>query len=112
MWVGPHQDDESGCLGTLSLLKANGNLYFPQHRINEGLQPFTVTDYLFYATGDTNYDVDITSVSDKRISARAWYVSQFGAGNFKYAGPEPDQESLKNQLSRNAERIANGEKIY
>ena len=25
MWVGPHQDDESGCLGTLSLLKPNGN---------------------------------------------------------------------------------------
>ncbi|MBW6499961.1 MAG: PIG-L family deacetylase [Bacteroidales bacterium] len=25
MWVGPHQDDEAGCMGTLSLLKANGN---------------------------------------------------------------------------------------
>ena len=25
MWVGPHQDDEGSSLGTLSLLKANGN---------------------------------------------------------------------------------------
>lgn len=25
MWFGPHQDDESSSLGTLSLLKANGN---------------------------------------------------------------------------------------
>ena len=25
MWVGPHQDDEAGSMGTLSLLKANGN---------------------------------------------------------------------------------------
>jgi LmbE family N-acetylglucosaminyl deacetylase len=227
MWVGPHQDDESGCLGTLSLLKANGNkivmvwyttgnkgsrdlemtserlarirkiesekacaemgitpetdtfiwlgyddgmleyvpekelcekvcrlirlyrpdavftmdpgttwmqwhktdhrmsafitldatraaayhLYFPQHRIDEGLQPFTVTDYLFYSTKESNYEVDITKVSDKKIRSRAWYVSQFGAGNFKYVGPEPDQEDLKRQLDSNAERIATGEKI-
>ena len=25
MWVGPHPDDESSCMGTLALLKANGN---------------------------------------------------------------------------------------
>ena len=25
IWVGPHQDDEAGCRGTLSLLRANGN---------------------------------------------------------------------------------------
>ncbi len=25
MWVGPHEDDEVGSMGTLSLLKANGN---------------------------------------------------------------------------------------
>lgn len=228
MWVGPHQDDEAGCLGTLSLLKANGNkiimvwyttgnkgsrdlemtserlagirkiesekacgemgitpatdtficlgyddgmleyvpeeelcekvcrlirqyrpdavftmdpgttwmkwlktdhrmsafltldaaraaayhLYFPSHRINDGLQPFTVTDYLFYSTGESNYDVDVTAVSDKKIRARGWYVSQFGPGNLKYIGPEPDQENLKKQLGSNAERIVKGEKIY
>jgi len=228
MWIGPHQDDESGCLGTLSLLKANGNkiimvwyttgnkgsrdlemtserlaqirkiesekacgemgitpatdtficfgyddgmleyvpekelcekvcrlirqyrpdavftmdpgndwmkwlktdhrmsafitldaaraaayhLYFPHHRINEGLQPFTVTDYFFYSTGESNYEVDVSAVSDKKVRSRAWYVSQFGAGNFKYTGPEPNQENLKKQLSSNAERIAKGEKIY
>ncbi len=228
MWVGPHQDDESSCLGTLSLLKANGNkiimlwyttgnkgsrdlemtserlaqirkvesekacgemgitpdnstficfgyddgmleyvpelelcekvcrlirmyrpdavftmdpgsewmkwlktdhrmsafitldaaraaayhLYFPYHRIYEGLQPFTVTDYFFYGTKESNYDVDITSVSDKKIRARAWYVSQFGPGNFKYIGPDPDQENLNKQLKTNAEKIAKGEKIY
>lgn len=227
MWVGPHQDDEAGCLGTLALLKANGNkiimlwyttgnkgsrdlemtseklaqirkiesekacgemgitpakdtficlgyddgeleyvpekeltekvcrlirqyrpdavftmdpgttwmkwhktdhrmsafitldaaraaayhLYFPEHRIYEGLQPFTVTDYFFYSTGESNYEVDVTAVSEKKIRARGWYVSQFGPGNFKYVGPEPDQENLKKQLSSNAERIAKGEKI-
>lgn len=228
MWVGPHQDDEAGCLGTLALLKANGNkivmvwyttgnkgsrdlemtserlaqirkiesekacgemgitpstdtficlgyddgmleyvpqkelvekvcrlirqyrpdavltmdpgsdwmkwlktdhrmsafitldgaraaayhLYFPNQRINEGLQPFTVTDYLFYGTDESNYDVDVTAVNDKKIRARAWYVSQFGPGNLKYVGPEPDQENIKKRLAGNAERIAKSEKIY
>ena len=56
--------------------------------------------------------MDITPVSDKKIRARAWYVSQFGAGNLKYVGPEPDQESLNNQLKNNAERRAKGERIY
>lgn len=228
MWVGPHQDDESSCLGTLSLLKANGNkiimvwytsgnkgsrdlemtserlaqirkvesenamkemgitpenstfiwlgyddgmleyvpplelvekvcrlirlyrpdavfsmdpgttwmkwhktdhrasafitldaaraaayhLYFPKHRINEGLMPYTVTDYFFYVSTESNYKVDVTSVSDKKIRARGWYVSQFGAGNLKYVGPEPDQERLNTQLKGNSEKIAKGDKIY
>ena len=88
------------------------HLYFPHHRINDGLQPYTVREYLFYSTRESNYEVDITKVSDKKIRARAWYVSQFGAGNLKYVGPEPDQENLKRQLNNNAERIAKGEKIY
>jgi LmbE family N-acetylglucosaminyl deacetylase len=228
MWVGPHQDDESGSLGTLSLLKANGNkiimvwyttgnkgsrdltmtserlasirkvesenacremgitpekdtfiwlgyddgmleyvpdleltekvcrlirtyrpdavfsmdpgttwmkwhktdhrasafitldaaraaayfLYFPSHYTHEGLQPYTVRDYFFYSTGEANYQVDVTSVSDKKIRSRAWYVSQFGSGNLKYVGPDPDQESLKKQLASNADRIKKGEKVY
>lgn len=227
MWVGPHQDDESSCLGTLSLLKANGNkiimlwyttgnkgthdldmtaerlslirkvetekacaevgitpenstfirlgyddgmleyvpqkelceqvcrlirkyrpdavfsmdpgdtwmkwhktdhrmsafitldgaraaayhLYFPNQLIVEGLESYTVTDYLFYSTSESNYNVDVTSVSDKKIRSRAWYVSQFGPGNLKYIGPEPDQAELQKSLDRNAERIKNGEKI-
>lgn len=227
MWIGPHQDDESGCLGTLSLLKANGNkiimvwyttgnkgsldlemtserlaqirktesekacaemgitpetdtfirlgyddgmleyvpekelcekicrlirlyrpdavftmdpgttwmqwhktdhrmsafitldgaraaayhLYFPQHRINEGLQPYTVRDYFFYSTKEPDYYVDVTDLSEKKIRAHAWYVSQFGAGNLKYVGPEPDQEELKSKLKENAEKTAKGEKV-
>ena len=88
------------------------HLYFPNQRINDGLQPFTVTDYLFYDTGESNYEVDVTAVSEKKIRARAWYVSQFGPGNLKYVGPEPNQENLKKQLGNNTEKIAKGEKIY
>ena len=88
------------------------HLYFPHHRIYEGLQPYTVRDYFFYGSREPNFKIDITDFSEKKIKARSWYVSQFGAGNLKYIGPEPDQERLNQQLKRNAERIAKGERIY
>ena len=113
-WMKWHKTDHrSSAFITLDAARAAAyHLYFPKHRINEGLQPFTVTDYFFYSTGESNYKVDITSVSDKKIRARAWYVSQYGAGNLKYVGPEPDQEKLNNQLKNNTERREKGEKIY
>ncbi len=87
-------------------------LYFPSQYTHEGLQPYTVRDFLFYSTVEPNYKVDVTSVSDKKIRSRAWYVSQFGEGNMKYVGPEPDQTSLNIKLKTNAENTAKGEKVY
>ena len=113
-WMKWHKTDHRmSAFITLDAARAAAyHLYFPYHRIHEGLQPFTVTDYFFYSTGEPNYKVDITSVSDKKIRARAWYVSQFGAGNLKYVGPEPDQERINSQLKSNADRIAQGNKVY
>ncbi len=113
-WVKWHKTDHrASALMTIDAARAAAyHLYFPEHRIYEGLQPFTVTDFFFYSSGETNYKVDITDISDKKIRAHAWYVSQYGAGNFKYEGPEPDKESLNMQLKRNDERIGKGEKIY
>lgn len=105
-------DHRTSALITLDGARAAAyHLYFPSHRIQLGLQPFTVTNYFFYGSKEANYKVDITDVSDKKIRGRAWYVSQFGAGNFKYEGPKPDQESLNKQLKSNAEKIEKGEKI-
>ena len=113
-WMKWHKTDHRmSAFITLDAARAAAyHLYFPYHRIHEGLQPFTVIDYFFYSTGEPNYKVDITSVSDKKIRARAWYVSQFGAGNLKYVGPEPDQERINSQLKSNADRIAQGNKVY
>jgi LmbE family N-acetylglucosaminyl deacetylase len=113
-WMQWHKTDHRmSAFITLDAARAAAyHLYFPSHRIHDGLQPFTVTDYLFYDTKEPNYKVDITSVSDKKIRARAWYVSQFGAGNLKYVGPEPDQERIDRQLKSNADRIAQGNKVY
>jgi len=113
-WMKWHKTDHrSSAFVTLDGARAAAyHLYFPYHRIYEGLQPFTVRDYFFYSTREANFKVDITEFSENKIRARSWYVSQFGAGNFKYVGPEPDQERLNQQLKRNADRIAKGERIY
>jgi LmbE family N-acetylglucosaminyl deacetylase len=113
-WMQWHKTDHrASAFVTIDAARAAAyHLYFPSHRINEGLQPFTVTDFFFYSTKEPNYKVDITGVSDKKIRARSWYVSQFGAGNVKYVGPEPDKANLEKQLKSNAERIAKGEKTY
>jgi LmbE family N-acetylglucosaminyl deacetylase len=113
-WMKWHKTDHrASAFITLDAARAAAyHLYFPKHRINEGLQPFTVTDYFFYGSSESNYQVDITNVSDKKIRARGWYVSQYGPGNLKYVGPEPDKEKLDNQLKNNEERRAKGEKIY
>lgn len=113
-WMKWHKTDHRmSAFITLDAARAAAyHLYFPYHRISEGLQPFTVTDYFFYNSDETNYKVDITDLSEKKIRARSWYVSQFGAGNFKYVGPEPDQERLNKQLKSNADRIVKAERIY
>ena len=88
------------------------HLYFPHHRIDQGLQPYTVRDFFFFDSNEPDYKVDVTNVSETKIRSRILYVSQFGAGNMKYVGPEPDQKRLNEQLKNNAERIVKGEKIY
>ena len=113
-WVKWHKTDHrASAFITLDAARAAAfHLVFPSQRTNQGLQPYTVRDFLFYNSAETNYKVDITSVNDKKIRARSWYVSQFGKGNFKYVGPEPDQAIMNNSLKSNYEKIAKGEKIY
>ena len=113
-WMKWHKTDHRASANiTLDAARAAAYfLYFPSHYTHEGLQPFTVADFFFTSTGEANYQVDVTSLSDEKIRSRAWYVSQFGAGNEKYVGPEVDQERLDELLKANAEKIANGEKVY
>lgn len=66
------------------------HLYFPQHRIHDGFQPFTVRDYFFWETDQPNYSVDITDVADLKGEAACQHTSQMGKGNLKYTGPQMD----------------------
>jgi LmbE family N-acetylglucosaminyl deacetylase len=76
------------------------HLYFPHHRINEGLQPYTVRDWFFWSSPEPNYKVDITDVADLKWQAACQHTSQFGTGNLKYTGPEMDAETRERMKSR------------
>jgi N,N'-diacetylchitobiose non-reducing end deacetylase len=100
-----------------ALLTADGaraaayHLYFPQHRINEGLQPYTVTDWLFTSSNEPNCKVDITEVAELKWRAFCQHTSQFGKGNLKYTGPEMDPEDRERLKQRAMRRDPDG-KIY
>ncbi len=79
------------------------HLYFPHQRIEEGLQPYTVTDWFFYDTLEPNYKVDISDVAELKFQAACQHTSQFGKGNMKYTGPEmtpEDKEGMRRMLRK------------
>jgi LmbE family N-acetylglucosaminyl deacetylase len=87
------------------------HLYFPQQRINEGLQPFTVRDFFFFGSREPNYKVDITNVAELKYQASIQHTSQFGKGNIKYTGPEMDEEDKASIKERRLRTDSDG-KIY
>jgi LmbE family N-acetylglucosaminyl deacetylase len=87
------------------------HLYFPHHRIYEGLQPFTVRDYFFWSTDQANYSVDITEVAELKANASSQHTSQFGKGNLKYTGPQMDPEDKERIRARRLRKDPDG-KIY
>jgi LmbE family N-acetylglucosaminyl deacetylase len=87
------------------------HLYFPHHRIYEGLQPFTVRDYFFWSTDQANYSVDITEVAELKANASSQHTSQFGKGNLKYTGPQMDAEDKERIRARRLRKDPDG-KIY
>ena len=87
------------------------HLYFPHHRINEGLQPYTLVDFFFRGSVETNFKVDITDVAELKYQAACKHTSQWGKGNAKYTGPEMDPEDKQRQRERQMRKDPDG-KIY
>src|SRR6266705_4072616 len=61
-------------------------LYFPNQRLQQGLQPYKVPEmYFFYpSTQEANYYVNIDAVADLKFDAAAKQVSQFEPAVNKY----------------------------
>ncbi len=61
-------------------------LYFPNQRLQQGLQPYTVPEmYFFYPSPqEANYYVNIDAVADLKFDAAAKQVSQFEPSVNKY----------------------------
>ena len=113
LWMQWHKTDHRmGAFITLDGARAAAyHLYFPYHRIYEGLQPYTVRDYFFYGSREPNYKVDITDVVELKFQAACKHVSQFGKGNRKYTGPVMDPEDKERQRSRRLRKGPDG-KVY
>ena len=135
--IGAHADDDELSHGTLALLQAHGNqrwhksdhraaayltadaaraamwrLLFEGQITQEGLKEYMVPEYLLYNDydhDDENITVDINDFVEKRVSAGAKYVSQFGPGwkSYKANLSEVELKDMKD-LTRKKIRIRDG----
>src|SRR5216683_3741364 len=78
-------------------------LYFPNQRLQQGLQPYTVPEmYFFYPSPqEANYYVNIDAVADLKFDAAAKQVSQFEPSVNKY---RPDCKESRKSERRYASR--------
>ncbi|MFC1558265.1 PIG-L deacetylase family protein [candidate division KSB1 bacterium] len=83
------------------------HLYFPYHRIYEGLQPHTVRDFFFYGSREPDYKLDITDVASFKLKVYSKHVSQFGNQNFKYVGGEMAPEDIE-RIGRRLKKGSDG----
>jgi len=80
-------DHRMAGMATLDAIRAaEWHLYFPNQRLQQGLEPWRVPAFLFFYTleKDANVTVDIEPVLDKKINASLAHVSQFEPGVHKY----------------------------
>ena len=80
-------DHRMAAMNTLDAVRAaEWHLYFPNQRLQMGLEPWRVPAYLFYyvTPRDANYWVNIDPVLEKKLEASLSHVSQFEPAIHKY----------------------------
>ena len=70
------------------------HLYYPQHLLDEKLEPYAVPVAYYYYSQEPNYEVDISDVLKMKIKAAASHVSQFEPSITKYT-PEMPKETFE-----------------
>jgi len=85
-WVQWHKTDHrmAANITNDAFIAAEWHLYYPQHLLDEQLQPFKVKEVYFFYSQQPNYEVDITSVFDQKLKAAQAHVSQFEPSLSKY----------------------------
>lgn len=108
-WVQWHKSDHrmAAYITKDAFRASEWHLYYPQHKLDENLEPYAVPLAYYYYSQEPNYEVDITDVYDTKVKAVAAHVSQFEPSISKYTADMPD-EALK-QL-REGLRIATSSK--
>jgi LmbE family N-acetylglucosaminyl deacetylase len=76
------------------------HLYYPEHLLYEGLQPFMVREFFYFGSREPNYEVDVSDVVELKLLARSKHVSQHGAAHRKYSATmtEEEQHALKKRI--------------
>jgi len=97
------------------------HLYFPEHLLYEGLQPFAVDDFFYFDSQEPNYEVDISDVVELKILNLSKHTSQFGPGHFRYpldeATAKAEAEALQARIEaakgkKHIEKLRRGETAY
>lgn len=92
-WNQWHKTDHrmAANITTDAFIAAEWHLYYPQHLLDEDLQPFSVVDVYYYYSQEPNYEVDVSDTFDLKILASAAHVSQFEPSTSKYSSDMSDE---------------------
>jgi LmbE family N-acetylglucosaminyl deacetylase len=91
-WVEWHKTDHRMAANITedAFIAAEWHLYYPQHLLDEELQPYNVPLVYYYYSQTPNCEVDITDTFDKKIEAATAHVSQFEPSVSKYTPNMPE----------------------
>jgi len=97
-----HKTDHSmAAFNTVDAARASAyHLYYPEHLLYEGLKPFMVQDFFYFASREPNYEVDVSDVIELKLLVQSKHVSQQGSAHHKYSPTmtEAEQEALKKAI--------------
>lgn len=104
-WVQWHKSDHrmAAYITQDAFRASEWNLYYPQHLLDEGLQPYAVPMAYFYYSQEPDYEVDITARYDTKVKAVAAHVSQFEPSISKYT---PDMPAATLEALRTGLKVA------
>ena len=111
LWVQWHKTDHRMAANITqdAFIAAEWHLYYPQHYLDEKLEPYSVPEVYYYYSQEPNYEIDVTPVFDLKIKASTVHVSQFEPSTSSY-NPEMPPEVFKaiNDRFRILNRSENG----
>lgn len=103
-WVEWHKTDHRMAANITedAFIAAEWHLYYPQHLLDEKLQPYNVPAVYYYYSQTPNYEIDISEAFDRKIDACAAHVSQFEPSVSKYTPdmPKETREGIRAGFSR------------
>ncbi len=78
---------------------AEWHLIFPEQVIQEGLEPVSIREYMYWGSEAPNMTVDISDYVENKIKSRMAYLSQFTSLSGNYPGTSDDRFATLDDLS-------------